>query len=120
MKARPAHRLRRNVPFSVTPKNPVVWTIGGLLLLCLFLAATDMIACGIEEILKPEMLCRRCNAQDVLFGSGVYRPAPGRENSFFAPNRHCPVCTRDWCDYNPYYWRGLRQPIRDEFGRLEF
>ena len=96
-----------------------VWTIGGVLALGLLLAATDMIACGIEEIVKPEMMCGSCNAQHVLFGSGGTRPAPGRENSLFAPNRRCPACSRDWSDDNPYYWKWLRQPIRDELGRLE-
>lgn len=113
-------RFPRCATFSVTRPNPIVWTIGALLTLGLLLAAMDMVACGIEEIIKPEMLCRDCNAQDVLFGSGIYRPALGRKTSSFAPNRSCPVCACDWCDYNPYFWKWLRQPIRDEFGRLEF
>ena len=115
----PIHRLHRGASFSTTPKNLLVWTIGGTLGFLLLIAFTDMLLCGIEEAIRPEMLCSRC-AFDVAWP--LRTSAAGRETStsFVAPNRTCPGCCRRWSDYNPHYWEWLRDPIRDQFGRLEF
>lgn len=111
-------RFPRLAPFARTPRNPLVWTVGAILTIALLIAATDMIACLIEEVVKPEMVCRRCSLNEALFGTGSYRPSPGRETSAVAPNRICPNCGRLWGDYNPYYLKWMREFIREEFGRL--
>ena len=109
-------RFPRTAGFVPSRRNYIAWAFWSLLFMLLLAAFTDMILCGVEEDLKPVEICGYCDWRARY--PDRFRPGCGGE--YGPPNRYCPTCQREWGAFHPYYLKWLRDPIRNEFGRLHF